>query len=128
MQRTVTPAEAKAFYDRFGAKQDRQAFYEDPALARLSAHAAFGEARSLVEFGCGTGRFAARLLADSLPDDARYHGIDISPTMVRIARARLAAWSERATVQVSDGAIRLPVPSGSCDRVLCTYVLDLLSV
>jgi len=123
----LTAAEAKAFYDRFGGKQDRQAFYEDPALTRLIAHAAFGDARSVFEFGCGTGRFAARLLSGVLPGEARYQGVDISPTMVRIARGRLAPWSERATVGLSDGSMRLPAPDGSCDRIVCTYVLDLLS-
>jgi hypothetical protein len=38
------------FYDRFGAKQDLQSFYEDPAGERLIAHS-------------GTGRHAERLLS-----------------------------------------------------------------
>lgn len=127
MERVLTAAEAKAFYDRFGRKQDMQAFYEDPALARLIAPAAFADARSVFEFGCGTGRFAVRLLSDVLPDDARYQGVDVSPVMVRIARGRLGAWAERAAVQVSDGTMRLPMADGTCDRIVCTYVLDLLS-
>ena len=31
--------EARAFYDRFGARQDSQAFYEDPATRDLIVHA-----------------------------------------------------------------------------------------
>ena len=53
---------ARAFYDRFGKKQDCQSFYEDPALDELIAHASFEDARSVFEFGCGTGKFAARIL------------------------------------------------------------------
>jgi SAM-dependent methyltransferase len=128
MERVLTATEAKALYDRIGAKQETQAFYEDRPLTLLVAHADFSDARTICEFGCGTGRFAVRLLSNLLPRDVRYQGVDISPTMVRIARERLSTWPERATVHVSDGAIRLPVADGSCDRVICTYVLDLLSM
>jgi len=33
--RTLSHQQAKAFYDRFGAKQDSQAFYEDRAVQEL---------------------------------------------------------------------------------------------
>ncbi len=35
-RRLLTVDEARKYYDRFGAKQDSQSFYEDPALAELS--------------------------------------------------------------------------------------------
>lgn len=114
-------------YDRIGARQDTQRFYEDTALDLLVTHADFGNARQVFEFGCGTGRFAVRLLADALPPDATYRGIDISPTMVRIANERLARWAERASVSVSDGTMRVSEPSESIDRFVCTYVCDLLN-
>jgi len=123
---TLAIAEARAFYDRFGAKQDTQAFYEDPALDALVARASFGEARSVCEFGCGTGRFAARLLAGELAPQATYFGCDLSSTMVRLARERLASHGERARVELSDGSPRLPLADGSVDRVVSTFVLDLL--
>jgi ubiquinone/menaquinone biosynthesis C-methylase UbiE len=47
--------------------------------------------------------------------------------MVELARARLARFGARAQVAQSDGSLELPTPSGSCDRFLSTYVLDLLS-
>jgi ubiquinone/menaquinone biosynthesis C-methylase UbiE len=47
--------------------------------------------------------------------------------MVELARGRLARFGERARVDQSDASLELPVPSGSCDRFLSTYVLDLLS-
>ena len=46
--------EAKAFYDRFGAKQDSQGFYEDRALEDLMEHVDVDEAEAGFEFGCGT--------------------------------------------------------------------------
>ena len=123
----LTPSEARAFYDRFGKKQDAQSFYENPALDDLIAHARFAEAARVLEFGCGTGRLAARLLAECLPDSATYIGFDISPTMVNLATQRLAPYAERAQVFQSDGTTNLPLADNSVDRVIATYVLDLLS-
>lgn len=127
-ERVLKPAAAQAYYDRFGKKQDSQGFYEDPAFGELVAHAGFQGARSVFEFGCGTGKFAARLLKNLLLPTARYMGCDISPVMVDLAKQRLGAYGERAQVVLSEGAIRFPVPDHSVDRVVATYVLDLLSV
>ena len=124
----LTPSQARAFYDRFGSKQDTQAFYEDAALDDLIAHAALDQANSVFEFGCGTGRFASRLLKECLPPSASYSGIDISQTMTALASERLAPYAGRATVTLSDGSVSFPLADRSVDRVISTYVLDLLSV
>ena len=125
--RTFSHAQARAFYDRFGRRQDWQAFYEDRAVASLLRHAALDSARSVVELGCGTGRLAARMLRDALPPDGRYLGVDVSSTMVELARQRLTPWQERAEVRLSSGEPRIALPDGSCDRFVSAYVLDLLS-
>lgn len=123
----LEPSEAETFYDRFGKKQDSQRFYEDRALDDLVTHARFNEARSVFEFGCGTGRFAARLLSSQLPTSATYLGVDISSTMIDLAKECLGKYGQRAHVLKSDGNIRFPVANDSVDRVVATYVLDLLS-
>jgi ubiquinone/menaquinone biosynthesis C-methylase UbiE len=125
--RTLSHDEARRFYDRFGARQDAQAWYEDAALRVLLAHGGFREAGAVVELGCGTGRVAERLLAGELPAGTRYLGIDASATMVGLARTRLARFGPRATVRQSDGTLRIDAPDASFDRFLSTYVLDLLS-
>ncbi len=56
MARTLTRNEAQRYYDRFGSWQDRQGFYEDPALDLLMKLGKFSEATNVFEFGCGTGR------------------------------------------------------------------------
>lgn len=126
-QTTLTPSEARAFYDRFGKKQDTQAFYENPALDDLIAHANFRDAQNVFEFGCGTGKFASRLLEKHLSSSARYLGCDVSATMVNLAKQRLAPYAERAKVVRSDGSIRFPLSDRSVDHVISNYVLDLLS-
>ena len=118
--------EAKAFYDRFGAKQDSQGFYEDAPLAELVEQADFDEAEAVFEFGCGTGRFAEGLLEHHLPLTASYRGVDLSETMVTLAQARVERFEDRAEVALSDGSMRMDAPGGTVDRVVSTYVLDLL--
>jgi len=126
MRTEFSPADARRFYDRMGARQDAQGFYEDAALDLLIANGRFGSARSVVELGCGTGKLALRLLREVLPPNAEYTGIDLSPVMQRLAAGRLAAFGPRAHVLPTAGGVPLPLASGSADRFVATYVFDLL--
>ena len=114
----LSSSEAQAYYDRFGKKQDSQGFYEDPALEVLIAHAGFEEAQRVFELGCGTGKLAARLLAQHLPASATYFGCDISPTMIELATGRLAAYADRARVVRSNGTLQFQIADHSVDRVV----------
>lgn len=124
--RTLTHIEAKSYYDRFGRMQDTQAFYEDAAINAMVTNAAMAQAQFVVEFGCGTGRLAVELLERHLPVDARYVGTEVSSTMVAIAGERLRPYANRASVMPTDGSPALPVEDASVDRVIATYVFDLL--
>lgn len=124
---TLSPEEARRTYDRIGILQDTQRFYEDRATGLLVRHGAFPEANAVFEFGCGTGRFARNLLERHLSRGARYRGVDVSPRMVRLARSRVAPYSERAEVLLTDGGPPVSEADGSCDRFVSNYVLDLLS-
>ena len=126
-RRFLSRPEIRAVYDRVGRWQDTQAIYEAPAVDALIAHVGFGEARTLFEVGCGTGRVAERILRAHAPSDARYLAVDVSSTMVALARERLAPFGDRAEVVATDGTFAYEAPDGSQDRVLATYVLDLLS-
>lgn len=117
-------AQARVVYDRIGRVQDWQ-FYEDRAVARLIADCAPHTAHAIFEFGCGTGRLAAKMLK-LLPPTGRYLGVDVSPVMTTLAADRLAPWGDRAEVRLVDGSTPLPVDSNSADRIVCTYVFDLL--
>jgi ubiquinone/menaquinone biosynthesis C-methylase UbiE len=122
----LSHTEAKQFYDHLGARQDDGSYFEAPALALLRQHAAFATAARVFEFGCGTGSFAAAILADELPAAATYLGLDQSTTMVQLAAARVAPFGARATIVASNGAMTLPVATGTVERFVCNYVLDLL--
>jgi ubiquinone/menaquinone biosynthesis C-methylase UbiE len=119
MHRQFGPDDAKRFSDHFGSLQDAQV-YERTALKRLVIASEFKHASAVFELGCGTGRLAAQLLEEHLPEAA------ISSTMIGIATRRLARWGKRATVSQVDGTEPLPSANGSFDRFVATYVLDLL--
>ncbi|MFZ1178305.1 MAG: class I SAM-dependent methyltransferase [Mycobacterium sp.] len=121
----LTLNQARRVYDRIGRVQDWQAFYEDATINRLVDNAALAGDQTIFEFGCGTGRLGANLLA-ALPPSVNYLGVDISPVMVDLAINRLAAWAERAEVVLVDGSLPLPADDGFADRVLSTFVFDLL--
>jgi ubiquinone/menaquinone biosynthesis C-methylase UbiE len=124
---TLSRQEARSVYDRIGARQDTQAFYEDRATEFLISHGEFDRANRVFELGCGTGRFALRLLSEHLPENARYLGVDLSSTMANLARQRLAPYSSRAQVILTDGSLPTVETLGRCDRFVSNYVLDLLS-
>lgn len=117
----------KAHYDGLGGAQDDEAWYEDPAFDALIAISDFGSASSVLEIGCGTGRFAERLLSEALPDNATYLGIDLSPVMVGLTRQRLVRFGARCRVLEADAIEGLAVGDASFDRVVATFVLDLMS-
>jgi SAM-dependent methyltransferase len=126
MATALTHPEARRAYDRIGKLQDSQAFYEDRATGLLLRHGEFESAQSVFEFGCGTGRFALRLLSEQLPPEARYRAVDLSPKMVSLTRARLAPYAARAEVFLTEGGPPVDQPTGAFDRFVSNYVFDLL--
>ena len=125
--KTLSREQARRAYDRIGSFQDAQAFYEDRAVQEMTEHSEFRSAGRVFEFGCGTGRYAQRLLLDHLPEQATYLGVDISQTMITLARQRLASFAPRGRVELSDGSFPASDSSEIYDRFVSNYVLDLLS-
>lgn len=121
----VMHRDTKAFYDRLGAVEDWWSVFGDRAIDSLVDHGEFASARAICELGCGTGRLAARLLRDHAPKDCRYVGLDLSTTMVRLARDRLQPWSDRAVVVQADAGPGIPLADGAFDRFLATYVVEI---
>lgn len=125
--RFLTPEQASRVYDRIGRFQDWQALYEGAAIRELVGHASFDTAKSVFEFGCGTGAFAAELLKTIAPSDCQYVGVDVSPNMVRLATSRLRRWQGRALVRLTNGTPRLHEPDRAFDHFVSNYVFDLLA-
>jgi ubiquinone/menaquinone biosynthesis C-methylase UbiE len=113
-------------YDRIGRLQDWQAVYEGRAIREIVRVGSFDSAKSVLEFGCGTGAFAAKLMT-IVPTDCRYVGVDVSPKMTRLATSRLKKWAGQATITLSDGSPTLHEAGGEFDHFVSNYVFDLLS-
>ena len=124
---TLSRAEARSVYDGFAVKghaggRDASSGYGGPAVQALLAMAAFADARSVVDYGCGQGKLA-ELVLSSQPE-LRWRGVDQSPMMVQKATARLERFGPRCTVELlPDGdPASLAVPAdGGADRFVSTY-------
>ena len=123
-RRGLSHADVETFYDAFGSRQDNAGYYEDVTLAELNRSADFESATAIVEFGCGTGRFAEEMLH---VNNASYWGCDVSATMIQLSQQRLAKFGERVRLVKSSGDVSLPLPDNSADRFVSNYVLDILS-
>jgi ubiquinone/menaquinone biosynthesis C-methylase UbiE len=75
----------------------------------------------VLDVGCGTG-IVARQIAARLGASGTVTGLDLSPSMLEVARA--AAAREQVTVEWREGsAEQLPFADGSFDLVLCQFAL-----
>src|SRR5580693_6986993 len=76
--------------------------------------------KRILDAACGNGRYSKFLLRQADPD-AALTGFDLSPAMLRRARARLK--SKRVTFAVAD-LTRLPYANECFDAVVCGWVLE----
>lgn len=123
---TVTPIAARdtlRAYDRWAHGYD----HDDNPLVAATAWALAQQplevrGARVVELGCGTGRHAAALLGAGA---AGYVGIDGSPGMLAVARAKLG--DPRCSWIEADLAA-LPAPAGPpCDAALIVLVIEHLA-
>lgn len=82
------------------------------------------EARTVFEFGCGTGSAAIALMM--VFPEARCHGVDIDATDVAIAvaRAKLYGVGDRCAFERIDEGARLSEPDDRYDLCTCCSVLE----
>jgi ubiquinone/menaquinone biosynthesis C-methylase UbiE len=109
----------RRIYDRLGRHHDWGERYEGRAKARALQLLNARPGQRALNVGVGTGLDHRRLQAAVLPGGVAV-GLDLSAVMAALTRARTGA-----PVCLAD-ARRLPVRTGGVDRLLCTYVLDLL--
>jgi ubiquinone/menaquinone biosynthesis C-methylase UbiE len=82
---------------------------------------ALPRAARVLDVACGTGEWSARVL-EALPG-ATLVGIDVEAPHLERARARNAAYGERARFQTGD-AYALPFPDASFDLVACRHLVQ----
>ena len=121
-----TKAQAQRTYDRISRFYDYcaglfEAKHRDRALARLSVTA--GE--TVLEIGFGTGH-CLQQMAESVGEEGKVYGLDISPGMLAVAKRRLqrAGLLERVELQCQD-ALQMPYQDNSFDAVFMSFTLEL---
>lgn len=106
---------SRAAYDRYAPRYDTDVSGRHARWLQPSVLAALEEIEfaAVLDVGCGTGALLEQILAAR--PSAAAHGIDISPGMLAVARARLGA---AADLRVAD-AEALPLADDSVDVVIC---------
>ena len=116
----ITPQTAQRFYDWLGAKHDWGSGFERKAKDRALALLEAGSAQRLLNVGVGTGKEQRQIQA-LLPTGGLSFGLDLSGEMLKLTQQRVPQTHLCQAV-----AWQLPFANGRFDRILCTYVLDLL--
>lgn len=120
---TITTGQAQRFYNWLGAGHDLGERYERAAKARGLDLLELRPGQRVLNAGVGTGKEQIVIQERLLPAGIAY-GIDISQTMLALTAGRVAPPADRALCR---GDIhRLPYRAGTFDRVLSTYVIDLI--
>lgn len=111
-------AKIKRAYAKQAPRYDRAiGFFERRVFGNQRAWACSRAAGDTLEVAVGTG-----LNLPHYPDGVRLTGIDLSPDMLEIARARASELGKDVDLREAD-AHALPFPDSSFDTVLCTYSL-----
>ena len=89
-----------------------------PYAIDIARRATQRSVRHLLEIAAGTG-VVTRQLRDALPKNALLTAIDISDSMMDVARAKFRP-HEQVTFQIAD-AVSLPFNNGAFDAVVCQF-------
>jgi len=119
-------ADIQSFFDRCSSEYVEQHGDADQLLEyRLGLVRAHGGLRAtdvVLDVGCGNGHHLLALA----PELARGVGIDLSPGMIGVARARLTGspWQHRVSFAVDDGERLSSIAPASIDLALCIGALE----
>jgi ubiquinone/menaquinone biosynthesis C-methylase UbiE len=106
-------------YDRLAGEYDDYVGYAETYLLGDGRHWICSQAvGDVLEIGVGTGRNLSYY-----PDDVRLTGVDLSPTMLDIARLRAADLSRDVDLYLGDGQA-LDFPACRFDTVVATLALS----
>lgn len=118
-RRSVSETErVRGIYDRMAPRFDRKIGFWEKALFRGGREWVCAQAKGdVLEIAVGTGRNFGLY-----PPDVRLTGIELSPQMLEIARARAQDSGREIDLRLGD-AEALPFPDESFDTVVCTLSL-----
>lgn len=116
---TISTEAARRFYDWLGAGHDYAEFYESRAKQYALTQLDLAPGQRVLNVGIGTGKDQELIEAAITPNGIAF-GLDLSRVMLNAARTR------NSSLLCEGDACHLPFTSASFDRLLATYLLDLL--
>jgi demethylmenaquinone methyltransferase/2-methoxy-6-polyprenyl-1,4-benzoquinol methylase len=116
-----SPRSAGHFYDALAPRYDWFSLYEARAKRMAVDCLDLAPGQAALNVGLGTGKYYQEVQA-LLGEQGLAVGIDLSMAMLRVAQDR------RITDLVQSEGACLPFATESFDRLLCTYVLDLVTL
>ncbi|HZV02611.1 MAG TPA: NAD-binding protein [Planctomycetota bacterium] len=123
--RAVLSRKIENYYDELGDGVDRAERYQARAKARALALLDARPGMKILEIGVGTGALLSRVVQKT-GDPRSVVGLDLAGGVLRRAQVRLAAQPHGSPPLVRATTTRLPFADETFDRVLATYLLDLL--
>ncbi|WP_082875862.1 class I SAM-dependent methyltransferase [Nocardia pseudobrasiliensis] len=95
-----------------------------PSRQQLVERADIAPGMTVLDFGCGPGQLA--LLVARVGPDVRVIGVDVDPSMLKIARRRIAAAG--VDIEIRSGTLEeQDFPPNSFDRIVSGFVLHHLT-
>ena len=117
------PRQVQQMFDRIVPRYDRMnrlmSLGLDGRWRRLAASAAEPAGARVLDIGTGTGDLARELVRQGA---AHVYGIDFSPAMLKVARAKERAGASSSSWLLGD-CLRLPFPDATFDAVTNAFVL-----
>jgi malonyl-CoA O-methyltransferase len=113
----LEPREAYALWAESYPSHAHNPVMQAEERAMLALLPASLHGRSVLDAGCGSGRYMLHALRRGA---AQVTGIDLSLEMLERAGAELAAWPHAADIELVQGSVMaLPLPDASADLVIC---------
>ncbi len=116
---TISSETARRFYNWLGKRHDWAELYDSRAKQRTLALLELAPGQHVLNVGVGTGK-EHKLIQSAVAPGGSAFGLDLASVMLKLA-------SKRTSALLCEGdACRLPFAPSSFERLLSTYVLDLL--
>ena len=120
-KRQLTQHSVQRFYDSLATHYDWFSLYEARSKRLAVECLELASGHSIINVGLGTGKYYQEVQT-LLGDQGLVAGVDISFSMLKVSQSR-----KIVALAQADGAW-LPFAAASFDRLLCTYVLDLVAL
>lgn len=115
---------SKGYRLKSGVRRPHQNFMWHPdTIALLAKWLGFRQGQTVVDVGCGLG-YLGMIYWPYFGRNGSYHGIDLSPELVRRAARHAKQWAVRGKAVIKAGdACALPLPDDFADVVMCQTLM-----